>query len=85
MKFNAKGGRAMLRILLTLLVVVALVLSGLGIPSTAGAPDRQSGTPVLRLQRGTFDAGQPAPLPLSRRGEAAPLLQNRAVQCAAAR
>jgi hypothetical protein len=63
----------MLRILLTWLIVMALVLSGLGIPSTAGAPDRQSGTPVLRLQRGTFDAGQPAPAaPQSPWWEAAP-------------
>jgi hypothetical protein len=51
----------MLRIMLAVLAVVTLVVSEAGIASTTGAPDRQPERPVLRLQRGTFDARQPAP------------------------
>ncbi|CAG0932269.1 Serine protease AprX [Thermoflexales bacterium] len=51
----------MLRVGLTLLSVVMLILSGLGIPSTTGAPQQQTDVPRLRLLRGTFDARQPAP------------------------
>ncbi|HSD84497.1 MAG TPA: S8 family serine peptidase, partial [Anaerolineae bacterium] len=55
----------MLRVGLTVLSVVMLILSGLGIPSTAGAPRPQTDAPRLRLLRGTFDARQPVPAALT--------------------
>lgn len=54
----------MWRVVLTLLAVMTLMLSGLGIPSTTGAPHQQPAAPLLRLQRGTFDARQPTPASL---------------------